>query len=476
MASLRSRRGQSVVEVLVAITLLALLSTSGFYLLSTAFSESTIAQERVKAEDLLTEGLEAARQIRNQDFTQLSAGTYGLTRTGADWSLSATPDTTDSLFTRSLVVTQVDDDQVDVMVTISWTPRAGRSQTISASTRLTTWAAAPPPAASNCYGYDLTGDWTHPVTLGTGDLGPGNQGTDVVVDYPYAFMSGVASSSSKPDLFAFNVSDAAHPALIGSIDIGSGGINSIALTGTTLVAASSNDSKEFMVFNVADPTHMSLVGTVDLTGTTDALTVMTRDNLAVVGRKTSSASEILFYDITNPAVPSNVYSYDNPGDVNDFAASDNYLYAVTSAANDDIITFNITDPVHPSFVSKFDLGDGTEDLSIAYQDPNTLLTGNLANEFIALDATNPSSMSIVSTLSTGGQVRDVACVSDQMLILGTNNPNQELMLIDISDLAHLSVLASLNFPQEAGGVDFARNMLFVSVRSNDALRIVTSGP
>ena len=36
--------------------------------------------------------------------------------------------------------------------------------------------------------------------------------------------------------------------------------------------------------------------------------------------------------------------------------------------------------------------------------------------------------------------------------------------------------SSFNFPQVATGVDYEDNLVYVSVRSNDALRIITSSP
>jgi prepilin-type N-terminal cleavage/methylation domain-containing protein len=475
MASYRSRRGQSLLEVLIALALLGLLAAGSFVLLSFSFSESIIAQQRVQAENLLAQGLEAARQIRDRDYDALTAGTYGLSISGADWSLSGTSDITSSTYTRTLTITDVDEYQKDVVVTITWTPRTGRAVTLTSTTRLSGTPVVVPPS-SNCYGYTITGDWTNPVSLGSGDLGPGNQGTDIVVNYPYAYLSGVASSSAKPDLFTFNVSNPSSPSLIASLDTGASGINSLSRSGNTLVAASGNDSKEFMVFDITNPTSPSLVGSADLTGTTDANTVLAINNIAVLGRKSNASTEIIFYDITTPSIPSVLASFEVGADVNDFASDEHYVYAATSSSTKDIMVFDISTPTNPTLASTYDMSGTAKNLSISFQVPDLLILGDDANQVVTVNAANPLSLTTVSSFNAGGQVKDVACVTGSLLITGTNNPNSELILLNLANLPTITQYSSLNFPQEANGVDFHNNIVYIAVRSNDALRIITSSP
>jgi len=475
MASLRSPRGQSVIEILIALALLGILASASFILLSTAFSEGRFAQERAIAEQILAEGMEATRQIRDRNFDDLAAGTYGLARTGADWAFSGTEDVTDGRYQRTVTVTELDENQREIIVSVTWTPRLGRTQVLETATLLADVPQVAVPPSSNCYGFELTGDWSNPTSLGTGDLGPGNQGTDVVVDYPYAFVSGVAASSAKPDLFAFDASDPTLPTLIDEIDVGANGINAIARNGDILVAASSNDSREFMVFDVSDPTNMQLVGSSNLTGSEDGLSVLLINDLAVLARANSATAEIYFYDVSTPATPSLLGSHEVGADVHDFASNETYLFAVTSSETSDIVTFDVSAPLSPTYVGDFDLLDDSEDLSLSYHVPDLLFVGNASNEFIVVDASDPLNLVEVSSVTTGGQVKDVVCVTGQLLVTGTDNPNQESILLDITALPTVSTFTSLNFPQEANGVDFAENMVFVAVRSNDALRILTGG-
>ncbi|GAH25486.1 unnamed protein product, partial [marine sediment metagenome] len=47
---------------------------------------------------------------------------------------------------------------------------------------------------------------------------------------------------------------------------------------------------------------------------------------------------------------------------------------------------------------------------------------------------------------------------------------------NISNPGNIELWSSFNFPQVATGIDYEDNVVYVSVRSNDALRIITSSP
>ena len=476
MAFSRSRNGQSVVEVLIAVALLALMTTASFVLLATSFSESLISQEDATAQNLLIEGVEAVRQIRDRDFTLLTAGSHGLVKGGTDWIFSGTQDITQSTYTRTVAITETDDDTRDVTVRVQWTPRPDRPLDLQIATRFTDWQTPPAPPSSNCSASGVSGNWAAPIVLGTADIGSGNQGTDVVVDLPYVYMSGVAASSSKPDFFVFDATNPASPQLIRSVDIGADGINSLFYKDDHVYAASGNDTKEFMIFDVSTPSTAFLAGSTNLPGSADAITVTVKDTLAAVGRSSSSDNELFFYDITNPAIPSLLLGVDVAGHVNDFASSNDYLFAVTSAATGDLMIYDITNLLSPTLAISYNIADDAEDISVAFQDPDTLFIGNKSNKLIVLDVENFAEISEITSINTNGEVRDVVCVVGDLAFLGTTNSNKEFIVYDISNPESVTEYSSLNFPQVTGGVDFADNKVFTAVRSNDALRIITSSP
>jgi len=76
----------------------------------------------------------------------------------------------------------------------------------------------------------------------------------------------------------------------------------------------------------------------------------------------------------------------------------------------------------------------------------------------------------------GGDVNDITCVGGDLAFLATSDANKEFMIVNLADPDNLVEHASLNYPALATGIDFADNKVFMAVRSNDALRIITSSP
>lgn len=476
MASSISPKGQTSLEVLIALAVLALMTAASFVLFGTTVQQEALSRERAQASTLVQQGMEASRQIRERDWNALATGMHGLALASGDWSFAGASDTT-GIYHRTVTVTDVDANSRNLTVTVSWSSAAGGTAQESASSRLSNIHLVTIPSASNCISSSsVSGDWSHPVVVGSADIGPGNQGTDIAVSYPYIFMSGIAASSSKPDLFVFNASTPSAPSTIDTVDIGTDGINSLSLNGSSLYAASSNDSNELMVFNTATPASTSKIASVDLSGNTNGLTVLASSHWVALGRASNAGVEIYLYDVTNPAAPTYITGFEAGADVNDFATDGTRLYAVTSGTTNDLITIDMSDPAHPSLVGQYTLGDGYSDVSVAYHDPGKLFIGNANGKLLVVDVSNPASPTVQATYDAGGAVQDMLCVVNDLIYTGTANGTKEFQILNISDLSHISEYNSLNFPQVATGVGFANNMVFISMRSNDALRIITSSP
>lgn len=103
-------------------------------------NSTATAGDRVRAQLLAEEGVEAVRNMRDDAFANLENGTYGLVQTDGVWSLSSTPDVTE-IFTRQVVISTVDANRKDVTVTVSW-PQGGITAQATASTRINDWLAS----------------------------------------------------------------------------------------------------------------------------------------------------------------------------------------------------------------------------------------------------------------------------------------------------------------------------------------------
>jgi len=137
--SVTKSQGFSLIEVILAVSIFSLIMTAliGAFLYG---QESTaLAGQRVRAVMLAEEGLEAVRNIQDEDFSNLTNGTHGLAISGNQWIFSGSEDITD-VFTRQVAVSEVSFDKKQVSSTISWQQNQQRSGSVVLITYFTNWA------------------------------------------------------------------------------------------------------------------------------------------------------------------------------------------------------------------------------------------------------------------------------------------------------------------------------------------------
>ena len=473
-----SNSGQSLVEVIVALGVFTLVAGGAFL---TFWGGQVISIDDVNAQsalDYAQEGLDAVRSIRDRDWSELADGDYGLEFIGSQWQFASTTGDSKEIFTRKVSIMTVDSNTKIATTTISWQTDPLRPLSVVLVEQLTDWQS---PLTGGCSSDPISGNWQAPQVIGSADLGAGISGTDVVAKLPYVFMSGTAATASKNDVFAFNVSNPTSPALLRALNIGSGGINALYLKGNYLYAASTNDNKELIIFNISDPANMSEVGSLNLVGSTDAFSVIAfGDATVALGRDEAAANELVFINVENPALPAIISQVAIGDDVNDFTATSERLYLTSEDSVSDIWVYDITNPLNPTLVNNNNLGDN-DYISVYLQDKNglNLLIGSESedgNEFMSIGATNTAQMYVRDNINLGDDVNDIVCVKGDLVFLSTSNSNKEFIIVNANNPDNLIEYASLNFAQVASGIDYAQNKVFVAVRSNDSLKIITSSP
>lgn len=152
---LLNQKAFSLIEVLLAVAAFGLVVTglTGLYIYGR--ESSALAGNRQRATFLAEEAQEAVRNIRDQNFANLTDGTYGLSLAGNQWSLSGSSDT-NSGFTRQIVITTIDANTKEIAVTINWQQNLQRPGTVTTTSRLTNWRVAAAP--SNRKGMLVYGD------------------------------------------------------------------------------------------------------------------------------------------------------------------------------------------------------------------------------------------------------------------------------------------------------------------------------
>ncbi len=139
--SRHNRSGFSLVEVILATALAGLFvaSCAGGLLFGVRMSKE--AGRKSQAVFLAEEGLEATQNIRDAAYSNLSAGTWGLTTTGNQWNLSGASDTT-GIYTRTQTIAVVDATKKSDTSTVSWKEVTGTTRSVSLVTYFANWIAA----------------------------------------------------------------------------------------------------------------------------------------------------------------------------------------------------------------------------------------------------------------------------------------------------------------------------------------------
>lgn len=134
------KRGFSLVEALLAGATLTLLLTAVFGAIVYGEDSIVTSGERSRAVFLAEEGLEAARNIKDAGFQNLTDGTWGLASTTNIWSLAGLSNNIEA-FDRSIQIASLDSNTKTVTSIVTWQPTATRSASVSITARFTNWQA-----------------------------------------------------------------------------------------------------------------------------------------------------------------------------------------------------------------------------------------------------------------------------------------------------------------------------------------------
>lgn len=140
--------GFSIVDILVAAGVLSLVTASLLAAVTQGLSAKDVAGKRERAELLSQEGLEGARNIRNNAFSNLSDGVFGLTQSGGAWNLSGSSDATD-IYTRQVIIAAVNANTKQVTSTVTWPQNKYGTGSVSHTTYLSNYLS--PYSSSGAY-------------------------------------------------------------------------------------------------------------------------------------------------------------------------------------------------------------------------------------------------------------------------------------------------------------------------------------
>jgi type II secretory pathway pseudopilin PulG len=135
-------KGQSLLELIVAIGIFLILILVFFPLFLDSFNSSRLSQEFLVANFLAQEGLEATRSIRDNNWQNLTSGNHGLSISDGHFVfLNQEEDVSDQLKEgkRQIQIEDIDNYRKRVTSTVSWQFSEGRREKVELVSYFTNW-------------------------------------------------------------------------------------------------------------------------------------------------------------------------------------------------------------------------------------------------------------------------------------------------------------------------------------------------
>ncbi|KKU43112.1 MAG: hypothetical protein UX61_C0030G0006 [Parcubacteria group bacterium GW2011_GWA2_46_7] len=437
----QSRTGQSTLEVMVALSILVVCSVA---LITVVFGNQFMAQYAGQQHDALRvsqEYIEQAKAFAQNNFDALGSST-----------------TSNSGYTNELMVEQIDFLTKKLTSRTTWYVSPGRTSNVELVSIITNWRSLLPDDGTGP-GEDPTGEWQCPITAGTVDLGPGNQGTDIVIKDTTVFISGVASASAKPDIYTIDVSDIYSPSEISNINTGKG-INSLAINGNYLYAAQNDTANQLQIIDVSNPGAMLLVSSTTLVSSNKpGLSIFEYKHYVYIGTEFGTGNELQIFDVSNPQTPVPIAGLNLNMNINDIYIFDDRAYLATSGFNQELAVVDVSNPNAPTQIDSFDCASqcsgSTQGMSVFAPNTNDIFLGT-NSQLVKLSAST-TPIQVQGQYNANGAVYDTYA-RGYLSFLANSNSNKELQIAHIATTSPY-LYSSLNFPQMATGVTYRDNVV-----------------
>jgi prepilin-type N-terminal cleavage/methylation domain-containing protein len=508
----QSQKGQTLVEVLVAIAIAGIMLPALATALAASREGRAQEEERVQATALLREADEAVRSVREKGWTGFAVnGTYRPAISGSTWTLTSGAETIGT-FTRQVVISDVqrnssgaivtsggtvDPSTKKVVGTVSWTlplPSSVTSESyyqrhlnntawnqttqaeFTAGTETNTVATATGGGQVELTNTPGGTSWaTADISIAdTLDAAGTTDASDVFVSGNYAYVSqGTA-------LRIIDVTTKTNITLTGSYTAG-GNINGVFVSGNYAYLATASDTAELTVVNITNKASPTLAGSLDITSTTDANMVYVDGTYAYLGRvnsTTAGVNEFVIANVTTPTAPTLSGSLNLSNTVSSVFVSGNYAYLATSISTAELTIINITNKTTPTSAGVFN-ASGTVAATDIFVAGTTVYLTRLNNtsggELHILNATNPASVSEVGSYDAGINLTGVR-VDGTYAFISSAIASGQFRVLNITTPSSPSTIGSLNMGATTNDIFQAGNYAYLAGTNNTAeLAIVQAG-
>jgi Tfp pilus assembly protein PilV len=137
---LHINKGFSLVEILVAFAVFLVFFATLIDITVNSSRQARHSVNKERAVELADEGLEALRNIRDADISNLTNGTYGLSTSSNQFALSGSSDTV-GIFDRTITISTINSELRKAEATVTWSDQIKNSNSVSLISYLSNWRA-----------------------------------------------------------------------------------------------------------------------------------------------------------------------------------------------------------------------------------------------------------------------------------------------------------------------------------------------
>jgi len=454
--------GFSLVEILLAVTIFALLATAVIGALVYGRNSTAGSGEHLQANLLADEALEAVRNVRNAGYANLTDGTYGLVQSGGVWTFSGTSDVND-IYTRRTTIATSDTNRKTVTSNVTWSGVGGEGQT-SVVTQLTNWAATLPKL------------WSSPSQYGGVDTSGSIAGYKIATAGSYAYL--VRNSATGPNFFVINISTPTSPTVVGSLTL-AGTPTNVTVSGNYAYVSNSSSTSELQIVNVTTPNTPGLAGTYNAPGSSAGLGVYAVGTTVYLARAANAANnEFVVVSAATPASPVRITGYNLNITMNEVYVNGTIAYIATGSDTQELLVINMAASPTLTLGTALNLTGTTDARTI--DGYGSMLTIGQGTALYTVNLSNPSAPTLASTMTMPGTVNDVTLDSTHgYAFVGTNYATGELQIINMNTITAPVTLSSVNMTGSLSlmGVDYNATYDVVSGASSSTTQeAVVFGP
>lgn len=426
-----NQKGFSLLEVILAGAIFVLVISAFAGVLIYGQESTNLAGKRARAVFLAEEGLEAIRNIRDNNFNNLVNGIYGLSTSGNQWSFLGSQDIAD-IFTRAEIISTIDADRKLITSNIAWQQNLQRTGNIVLETYLTNWQRT----------VSMIGNWATPVLESIINLSGNNDGHKIQVVGNYAYL---VRGDGAPDFVVIDVSVPASPVLVGSLSLAGAPLN-IFVSGDYAYIASDRNDEELQIIDISNPASPGVVGTYNAPGNANGLGIYVVGTTAYLTRANSADNEFFIINVTTPATPSLIGSLNLGASAYEVAVSGNYAYIASGSNSQELQVVDISLSSAP-FLSGpgLNLSSNTDAITIALSSGMVFM--GQGNTLYAVNVSNPILPVYLDALSVTGTLNDIALNlgnSNTYLFVATSDTANEFKVINVATPAALVIFGQLN--------------------------------